>query len=232
MPGQRTWDELTDYTLMLLGDPLGERYDRDWVAEEVQDALLDLNLTAHFVKDEVVVQILADVFDYDVAQRVEADATKHDYAFPLRVGYSGDDVVARQGTSALAIDQSVYSSDLDTGPPSSFYRDTVSPGHIAVFPVPTEDGEALPSEVSNLTVSYVGLPTPMEDGGDYPDAQIPGQHQIAACYKAAGNVRLCSADKQDLLIGIDNLAEYERLTAQATGDSYRNLTAYADSQPV
>ncbi len=112
------------------------------------------------MKDEINIRLAAADYDYDIKALVAADVTKKPYAFALRIGYDGDSKPALLPGSLLEIDLKGYTVGM-AGIPGTFYLCATSYGVIQILGAPTVAGGALPSEVGNLQVSYVGMPKEM-----------------------------------------------------------------------
>ena len=178
-------------TFFLLRDPNEERFSVIRVIEKLNDACLDYCLRTQLIKEEINIQLLQNQHEYDVKTRVEKDGNLRYFAFPIRVGYDGDDQPGVMPGSLLAIDLKGYRRDL-SGMPYLWYLCAVSPGKIQIIGPPQEDGaeetyitaqdgsiiyfqdgypmeDVSPDSVSrenkNLQVSYIAMPIPME--GEY-----------------------------------------------------------------
>jgi hypothetical protein len=147
-------------TLFLLRDPSGERYATARIDEKLNEASLSFCLRTQLLKDEINIRLAAADYDYDIKALVAADVTKKPYAFAIRIGYDGDSKPALLPGSLLAIDLAGYIVGM-SGIPGTFYLCATNYGVIQILGAPTVAGEALPSEVGNLQVSYVGMPQAM-----------------------------------------------------------------------
>jgi len=223
-------EELIDRTLLLMGDPLGERFDRDRVAEGLNDSVLDFVLRTQMLKEEINVQLKADVWDYDIKKRVEEDGTLRDFGFALRIGFNGNDDPAMMPTDLIMIDLRGYTRD-EKMASTHFYLDPVSPGRVAIFGHPTEDGEASPSEEDNMQVTFIPMPTYMETEAAYPDSDIPSLYHDRFPMGAASRI-LEEGDAEDLAMAAEFEERFYNSILDAVAEEYRGRTIYEDVRPM
>lgn len=222
---KKTLDTLADETLLLLGDPEGERYSSSRVYEAINDTVLDFALETELVKEEINVKILEDVYEYNISLLAENDGTLREFGFPLMVGYYGDEQGAMPAMSRHVLD---FVGEAHF--PRGWYLDTLSPGKIAIV-LQSRDGEALPDEDYNMQVVFIALPTYMSSGASYPDENIQAHFHEVIKYGAASKL-LDESEDETLL----TRAEYfERLSTsgfqRAVTEQYRGQTPYMDTSP-
>jgi len=222
---------IVNLTLLFLGDPLGEKHAPARVAEIVNDVVMDFVLKTQMIKEEINVQLLADVQEYDIANRVEVDGTLRLYGYPIRVGFNGSDCPALPSTELLILDLFGY-SQAESVSPNRWHVDTVSPGKIVIFGPPATAGEALPSEENNIQVTYVAMPGYMDDATDYPDIDIPATFHQAFAYGAAAILAEESDDPEIFMKSVEFDDAYAEWVRTAVAESYRNMTKYDDFRPM
>tara|TARA_Y100000034_G_scaffold70300_1_gene84816 strand:+ start:94 stop:792 length:699 start_codon:yes stop_codon:yes gene_type:complete len=183
---EKTLSDLRAETLLLLGDPSGDRYDAGRIDEALNDAALEYALETRTVTDELDVQILDNVYEYDIKTRCEEEGNKG-FAFPVRVGWDGRDAAALAPVTTHSLDRRGYSFNRD-GYPAGLVLDQLSQGRIHIFPIPNADGESLPSTDYNLQVLYVGMPDYMSDDADNPDSLIQAYFHHGLPYGAASRL--------------------------------------------
>jgi hypothetical protein len=220
---------LANATLLLLADPSAERWSHTRVAEALNDAQLDFCLETQMAKEELNVRLLENVFEYDIKNRIATDGTVREYGFPLRVGFSGRDETALWPTSLKIMDFSGLTRD-DKIQPSRWYLDSTSPGKICVLP-PASDGNAT-TEVDNIQVLYVAMPTYMSANGSYPDTYISSSLHRALPYGAASRLLDESNDKDDLVKADYMEARFRFWIGKAKVEQFRGKTKYNNVRPV
>jgi len=216
-------------TLFLLRDPSGERYATARIDEKLNEAALSFCLRTQLLKDEINIRLAADDYEYDIKALVAADVTKKSYAFAIRIGYDGDSKPALLPGSLLAIDLAGYTVGM-SGIPGTFYFCATSYGVIQILGAPTVAGAVLPSEVGNLQVSYVGMPTLMEIGNDCPDT-IPAYFHKYLPYGAAALI-LEEGDKKEMALGDYYEGEFNKGILEQVSEEYASRTPYDDCHPL
>lgn len=225
-----TLEDLIDRTLLLLFDPLGEKYTRARIARALNDRILDFVLKAQMIKDEINIQLKENSWDYDIQTRINEDGTVKGFGFILRIGFNGNDDPGMWPTDLVMIDLRGYSRD-EKRANTHFYLDPVSPGHVAIFGHPTEDGEALPSEENNMQVTYAAFPDYMDDEADYPDSDIPAIYHDGFPKGAAAKM-LEEGNEEDLKMADIFEWEFQQIARAAVGEEYRGRTVYMDMRPM
>ncbi len=216
-------------TLFLLRDPNGERFVSSRIDEKLNERCLDFCIKSQLIKEEINVQLLENQFEYDIKTRVKEDGTLREYAFPLRIGYDGDNEPAVMPGSLLAIDLKGYRRDLSMSP-SLWYLDGVSPGKIQILGPPQTDGDAPPLETGNLQVMYIAMPTYMDTGASYPDT-IPSQFHKFLPFGAASLI-LEDGDKDDLIMAIRYEGIFYSGITEQVAEDYRGRTQYDECRPM
>ncbi|KKN75078.1 hypothetical protein LCGC14_0384520 [marine sediment metagenome] len=227
---KKTRTELVDQTLLLMDDPLGERWAASRVPEALNDAVLDFCMKTQVIKAEINIVLKTNIHEYDIKTQVEEDGTLRLYGFPIRVGFNGNGDPGMWPTTLLTIDL-MGSSQTANASPMQWHLDSVSPGKIVLFGPPAADGTASPSESGNMQVTYIGLPNYMDDDGDYPDAHIPVASYETIPYGAAAML-LEEGDGDDLAKSIEYEALFRRGTLAAVAEDYRSNTVYDDARPA
>lgn len=219
-------EALRDASWILLGDPLGERYDPDRVDEALNDTVLDFNLRTQMIKEELNIQVKEDVFDYDIRQRVEENGTLRLYGFPLRVGFYGRKEPGYMPVSLFDVDMVGYTSGI-------WYRDNLSPNRIAII-TPSADGAAAGDSdpyADNIQVLYVAEPTYMDEDADYPDSKILAIYHQAFPYGAASRL-LDEGDVDDMAKALEYDAEFKKWIHRALAEEFRGQTDYGGFRPA
>jgi len=208
------------------------------------------------IKEEINIQLKQNQHEYDVKARVEQDESLRYFAFPIRVGYDGGNEAAVMPGSLLAIDLKGYRRDL-SGMPYLWYLCAVSPGKIQIIAPPQQDGaegtyilaqdgsiiysqdgypleevgsDSVNSGSKNLQVSYIAMPTYMDDDADYPDT-IPSYFHRYIPHGAAAMI-LEEGDKNDLLKAREYEAIFYGGITEQVAESYRARTVYDDFRPL
>lgn len=215
-----TLDGLIELTGLLLRDPLLEKYSRARIIEALNDAQADMALEAKLFHEEHNLRLLADVGEYNLADRVEA-AGLRPLGYVERVGYYGTDRPALPQLDVRALDRSGY--QFDSGSAAyGWTLDLVSFGKLAVDPVPTVDGEALPATDGNIQINYVALPSYLTDGGTI-DTAINPTYLRALAYGAASRLLDEGADN-DIGLADQYGRDFYNWILRAATDQYRGLT--------
>lgn len=228
---RRTRAQLASEALLLGRDPNGERFTAARVAEKLNDACLEYALRTQIIKDEINIQIKANVFEYDIKNRIETDGTKREFGMPLRLGYNGNDDAGVWPTTALRLDLKRDYIRQGKMKPTFFYICAVAPGKLQILGILTTDGEALPSEENNLQVAYVGLPVYMSTAASYPDTQIPAYFHEAIPYKAVSFL-LEEGDEEALQLADFYDQKFNSWIYEAVVESYRGNTAFDSFRPL
>ena len=226
---RKSLNTLVIETQFLLMDPNGERYSVTRIKEKLNESALSYCLKTQLIKEEINIQLKEDIFEYDVKTRVQESVSLRYYAFPLRIGYDGDNEPAVMPGSLLAIDFKGYRRDLSMMP-SLWYLDAVSPGKIQILGPPQKDGQTPPSERGNLQVQYVAMPTYMDTGASYPDT-IPSFFHRFLPYGAASLI-LEDGDKDDLIMAIRYEGIFYSGVTEQVAEEYRGRTPYDDCRPM
>jgi hypothetical protein len=213
-------------TLLILQDPEGERWAPDRVDEALNDTALEWALENEQIREELNVQLLENVYIYDIKKRVEEDGTLRPFAFPLRVGYCGKTQPAFTPVTLFDIDMMGYDQNV-------WYRNNLSPGKIAVIP-PSEDGAAAGSADpydKNIQVLYAAMPTYMTADGDYPDTSIPAMFHQALPHGAASRL-LDEGDADDLVEAVRQEEVFKGWIGRARREIARGTTDYGGARPL
>ena len=226
---KKTLTTLANKTLLLAGDPLGERWAFVRACQAVNDACLDFCLRAQLIKETITIQLRAAQIEYDVAALVEDDGTLRFYGFPLRVGFNGLDSPGAWPTTLFTIDMLGY-AQTDRNEPFAWHLDSVSPGKLILFGPPAADGEDLPDTENNLQVTYVALPAYMDEGADFPDAKLPVMAHATLPFGGAARL-LDEGNEDDLARAIILEAEYNKGIVRAVATEYRSNTDRDDARP-
>lgn len=228
---RRRLDWLISRTLLLLEDPGGDKYSQSRIIEAVNFACLEIAMATEIIHDEISVQVQENGWTYDVADRVNEDATKRPYGYPVRIEIGGNTSPALIPSSTDTLDWTeVALSDLGT---STYWKlDLLNYGQIAIGPIPQADGAALPSEVDNIQVTYVAMPNEMETPTtDYPDAMIPAYYHDIIPFFAAKYI-LDEGVADDMAVGDRYMARFEQGKREIVSDSYGHTTHSADVKPM
>lgn len=222
---RKNLEQLIDETLLLCGDPLGEKWSPTRAAIAVNESVLDFVIKTQMVKEEINIQVKDDLFIYDVKTRIEDDGTLRLFAYQIRVGFAGKTEPAYMPVSLFDIDMTGYGSRV-------WYIDHLSPGKISI-PIPSADGAALgasdPYE-DNIQVLYVAMPTYMDDDADYPDSKILPIYHQAFPYGAASRL-LDEGDEAAIARAVNCEAEFVTWIGRAAIEEHRGTTDYGGFRP-
>lgn len=239
------WDlqTLRNKTLLLLEDPLGERYAAARINEALNDAQLDLVLETHLILVTAYIQLLEDDMTYDLKAEVDRQSLRA-FAFLRHLEYiqdedyrtytGGNPVMNTIGTKRLDLAGIRLASTNPSGEtlPTLATIDLVAPGKVSILPIPTADGDAIPSGYDgDLKFIYVAMPTQMSGDADYPDSLIPAIYHQGLPYGAAYRI-MDEGDDQEVALADYFENEFQAWIRKANGEIYSGMTSYNDMRPV
>lgn len=227
---RRRLDWLISRTRLLLDDPNGEKYAQTRIIEAINFSCLEVAISTEIIKDEINMLLQENQWYYDIAERVNEDATKRPYGYPVRIGFEGNESPGLIPTTTATLDWTTTTLS-DTGNPLVWRLDLLSYGQIAIDPIPRDDGTALPSESGNIQATYVAMPNEMTDSAtDYPDTMIPAYYHELIPFFAAKYI-LDEGDAEDMAMGDRYLAKFDQGKREIMSDAYNN-TSYGDVKPM
>ena len=231
----KTMENLIDETALLMFDPNNERFIRPRVQEAVNDAVLEMCLEAQLVHDEINIQLFENTVEYDIVKQIEENGSKKEYAFPVRIGYNGDENPSMWPTDYQVIDNLMvndinlnFSEMDDFRPHSRWSIDLISPGLIEIYPAPNTDGDSS-TEDGNMQVLYVGFPTYMDSEDDSPDSNVQEWIHQGIPYGAAYRL---SDESNNMSLATAYEGEFIKWIRRAIKEFYRNQTVYDDARPA
>lgn len=136
----KTFTELIKRASLLCGDPESERWPVARVGEAVNDAAMEFCLRTRIIKEVVDITLSAERIFYDVAAAVESRTNLRDYGFPFRLTFNGRRNAGMWPTSLQRIDLLGASNQLARSEPFRWHLDSVSPGTVAIYGLPSTDG--------------------------------------------------------------------------------------------
>ena len=223
-------DALVSRTRLLTMDPSGERFAEARIIEALNFACLEFAMRTEAIKDEINIQLVENGWAYDVPERISESGIKRPYAWSLRVGYEGDEAPALKPLSTFTLDFT-GSPIGDVGPSLHWRLDLMTYGQIAIHPIPSENGGALPLETGNIQVTYVAMPNVMATPAtDYPDTEIsPDYHEYLPYFAASW--LLDEGNEQDMGKSVQYEMRWLEGIRTAVSDAY-NLTSYGTVRPM
>lgn len=239
------WDleTLRKKTHLLLEDPNGQRYAAARINEALNDAQLDLVLDTHLILVTAYIQLLADDMIYDLKAEADRQSLR---AFGLlrhleyiqdedyRTYPGGNPVLNTLGTKRLDLAGIRLMSTNPSGEtlPTLSTIDLVAPGAISILPIPTSDGDSIPTSYDgNLKFIYVAMPTQMSSDSDFPDSLIPAIYHQGLPYGAAYRFMDEGGDED---VGLADYfeGEFQAWIRKANGEIYAGMTSYNDMRPA
>ena len=210
---RKTFSGLVTQTQGLLLDWYAERWPVARVKAAINDSMVDLAVKHRLCLDSVTVALVPGVMGYDVRAMIEglrdAGSTIRSFAGFDRVTLAG--VVVQPGSA----------EEFFTSRPPRWTADLTGFGKLIMM--------TPPERAENLTVGYVGYPTPMEDDEDAPDPALPPCDD-ALCFAAASSLLL-----EGNLDEVKRAMEYAALFRRETGRVLSGLSkkgVFDDMRPL
>ena len=200
--------QLISHLRGFLGDFHGERFDREFLVDRINEACDDWAVQTLSINDTAIINLTAGVSFYDVSAYAAAQS-KREIIVPKHGVYQpGADAA---GGWPLAFTSS-SGMDLEGGfnydAPALLVLDGGPSGMVAIIPPPGVDGAAGVSAEGNLSITYSALPAPMVGDEDYPDSAIPATAHLSLANAAAGLAMLHEQDLPLFSQGIGRLKDF------------------------